>query len=137
MKKFLVILLIAIVAIGLWKVYSMKSEMASRYSIDDLQKIAMEANKNLPTMIDQYTRLDEVAASDHLLEKRYTLVTLTESDALHDQLKNQLFPSLITESCKNKQSINLYNNGVAEAFTYSDMNKKHLATFRIDKDSCK
>jgi len=137
MKKFLSILLIAVLAIGFWKVYSMKSEMASWYSLEYLQKIATEANKNLPAMVDQYTRLDEVVASDHLLEKRYTLVTLAESDALHDQLTNQLFPSLIAESCKNKQSLNLYSNGVAEAFTYSDMNKKHLATFRIDKNSCK
>ncbi len=137
MKKILFGFLVVVLVVGFGRVYYMKSQLASRYSLQDLQKIATGANKTLPVMIDQQTKLNEVVAADRLLEKRYTVVGAAASEALRNEIENKLFPLLKTQSCQNKQSMNFYNSGVAEAFTYSDMNGKHIATLRIDKSSCK
>jgi len=136
MKKFLIALLAIVALAGLGRIYYMKAALASRYSLRDLQDIAAEANKSLPVMVDPQTRLDTVVASEHLLEKRYTLVSAQTSNALSDELTTKLFPVLKAQSCQSKQSMNFYQSGIGEAFTYSDMNGKLIATFTVNKSSC-
>ncbi len=136
MKKFLIALLAIVSVAGFGWVYYMKTAIASRYSLNDLQRIAVETNKSLPTMVDSHTRLDTVVAAEGLLEKRYTLVAAQASTALSDELATKLFPMLKAQSCQNKQSMNLYQSGVSEAFTYSDMNGKLIATLTVNKKSC-
>ncbi len=136
MKKFLIALLAIVAVAGLGWVYYMKTAISSNYSLNDLERIAVETNKSLPTMVDSQTRLDTVVASERLLEKRYTLVAAQASTELSDELATKLFPMLKAQSCQNKQSMNLYQSGVSEAFTYSDMNGKLIATLTVNRKSC-
>lgn len=136
MKKLLPALLVVAGAVGFGAVFYMKGGVASRYSVKDLQDIAAQANKSLPVMVDPYTRLDMVVASGRLLEKKYTLVSAPSSEALVAELKTKLFPVLKAQSCQNTQSMNLYRSDVAEAFSYADMNGRHLATLKVDRSSC-
>jgi hypothetical protein len=136
MKKVLVGLLLIVAAVGLGRVYFMKAALASRYSLNDLQKIAAEANKSLPIMVDQATRLDAVVASEHRLEKQFTLVATTASSTLREDLTSKLYPMLKSQSCQSSVSMNLYQSGVTEAFTYFDMNGDQIASFTVDKSAC-
>jgi hypothetical protein len=136
MKKILIGLLAIVAIVGLARFYYMKGVLAARYSLSDLQGMAAEANKTLPILVDAETRLDKVVASEHLLEKRYTLISAQASNELTDKLTSKLFPILKTQSCQNKQSMNFYQSGVSEAFTYSDMNGKPIATLTVNKSSC-
>ena len=137
MKKFLFAVLAIVLVAGFGRVYYMKAALASKYSFNDLQRIAADSNKSLPTMIDPQTRLDSVVASERLLEKRYTLVAVQTSSALSEELKTKLFQILKTQSCQNPQSMNLYASGVGEAYTYFDMNGKLITTFTVDREVCK
>ena len=98
MKKVLAGLLLVVVVVGLGRVYFMKAALASRYSLSDLQEMAAEANKSLPIMVDQATRLDTVVASEHRLEKRFTLVSTTTSSTLRTDLTAKLYPMLKSQS---------------------------------------
>lgn len=137
MNKVLIGIAVIAAAAGLGRVQYMKAEIAKRYSPESLQQIAVESNKDLPVMVDQLTRLDAVVATEHTLEKRYTLVTAQISEPLRAEVTTKLFPALKAQSCQNEQSKDLYQHGVSEAFTYSDMNGKPIASVTFNKDSCK
>lgn len=136
MKNILIGLLAIVAIAGLARFFYMKGALAARYSLSDLHDMAEEANKTLPVMVDPQTRLDKVVASDHLLEKQYTLISAQTSSELTDKLTTTLFPILKAQSCQNKQSMNFYQSGVSEAFTYIDMNGKPIATLTVNKSSC-
>ncbi|SFF51219.1 hypothetical protein SAMN05518865_10168 [Duganella sp. CF458] len=136
MNKILIGFAVVVAAAGLGYVQYMKGEVAARYSPDALKQIAAESNKELPVMVDHLTRLDAVMATERTLEKRYTLVTAQASESLQAELTTKLFPVIKEQSCQNQQSKELYQHGVSEAFTYSDMNEKPVASITLNKNSC-
>ena len=136
MKKILVAVLLIVGAFGFYRVYVMKTAIAARYPLSELKAIAIEANKNLPVMVDQLTRLDSVVAHEGILEKRYSLVSTKLSDVNVGEFTAKISPILISESCRNKLSLNLYASGISESFTYSDMEGQKISTITINKKSC-
>ena len=136
MKKILVAVLLIVGAFGFYRVYVMKTAIAVRYPLSELKAIAIEANKNLPVMVDQLTRLDSVVAHEGILEKRYSLVSTRLSDVNVGEFTAKISPILISESCRNKQSLNLYASGISESLTYSDMEGQKISTITINKKSC-
>lgn len=137
MNKILIGLAVVVAAAGVGRVLYMKAEIARRYSPEALQQTAVESNKELPVMVDHLTRLDAVVATGSTLEKRYTLVTAQVSEPLRAEVTTKLFPVLKAQSCQNEQSKDLYQHGVSEAFTYSDMNGNPIASITFDQNSCK
>ncbi|MGW8394171.1 hypothetical protein [Pseudoduganella sp. HUAS MS19] len=137
MNKILIGIAIVVAAAGLGSVQYMKAEIAERYSPEALSKIAAQSSKELPVMVDHLTRLDAVVATEHTLEKRYTLVSAQVSEPLRAEVATKLFPVLKAQSCQNEQSKDLYQHGVSEAFTYSDMNGKPVASITFNENSCK
>lgn len=133
MKKMLLFLSV-VAASGLAWTYKMKSE--SRYSLEELNAIALEASKALPVMVDATTRLERVVAHDGVLEKQYTLVSARLVDVDAVSFNRQMSASLISQSCANEQSRTLYKAGVSEWFTYSDVGGNVIATFKVGRDSC-
>lgn len=133
MKKLLLVLVV-VAAAGLGWTYKMKSD--SRYSLDDLNRIASGANKSLPMMVDAATRLDRVVAHEGVLEKQYTLVANRRSELDVSNLEKQMSEALVSQSCANEQSRKLYKAGVSEWFTYLDMNGEAIATVKIGQENC-
>jgi hypothetical protein len=133
MKKLLLVLVV-VAGAGLAWTYKMKSDSA--YSLDDLNGIATGANKSLPAMMDEATRLDRVVAQEGVLEKQYTLVSTRRADIDTASFEKQMSESLVAQSCANEQSRKLYKAGVSEWFTYVDMNGETIATFKIGKADC-
>lgn len=131
---FVVFALVVISGLG-WTGY-MKYAVAHRYPLASLQEIAAGTNKDLPIAVDEQTRLDKVVASEGQLEQRFTLINVQKSDDLIAQLNAKVYPLLKTKSCSNQLSKNLYASGVTEAFSYSDMNGQHLATFKVGQNDC-
>lgn len=114
----------------------MKMEVDSRYNLKSLEKIAYDANKHLPTMVDEATRLEKVVAQEKVLEKQYTLVNsgINQIDVL--KFEQNISKILKEQSCVNEQSITLYNNNVTEWFTYFDKNGALIATIKVNNSSC-
>ncbi len=133
MKKILLVLAVVAVA-GFGWTYKMKSE--ATYTLEELNSIASAANKALPVMVDDATRLERVVAHEGVLEKQYTLLTLRHADLNVVEFESKMFASLVTQSCANEQSRSLYSAGVSEWYTYSDMNGEIINTFKISKSSC-
>lgn len=133
MKKKLFIL--GIVA-GTALAWTYKMKLETKYSIKELNAIALEANKTLPTMVDSMTRLERVKAHKDTLEKQYSLTTIRLADLDVTAFNKQMSGLLIGQSCANEQSRALYKAGVSEWFTYADMNGDEIATIKIDQSNC-
>jgi hypothetical protein len=134
--KKLVVVFLLVVGAGLAWTFAMKKDVESRYDLALLQDIANGANKTLPVMVDEITRLEKVSASDDLLEKHYTLVNTNVSNLNVADINNQLSKILTELSCGNAQSIKLYKNGVSEWFSYKDGNGNHITTVKINASNC-
>lgn len=136
MKKILLPLLVVIVGVGLFKTYSMNSDVSERYNLSELQSIASSANQNLPAKVDEVTILKRVTASEKILEKHYQMISIRKSDLDIQAFSKQMEKILIDQSCKNNQSINLFSSGVSEWFTYNDKNDKHILTIKVSAKNC-
>ena len=137
MKKFLLPLLILVVGVGLARTYYMKKEVAERYTLSELQGIAEGASKNLPMMVDEITSFERVTAAEKLLEKRYKLISVEKSGLDIANFRDQMTTILVDQSCKNSQSLNLFNSGVSEWSSYYDKNDELIVTVKISSESCK
>ena len=135
MKKILGLLVIVAVAGLAWTLF-MKKEVQGRYSLSELQDIAEGANEQLPVMVDEMTKFEKVTASDKTLEKHYKLVSLRKEDLDMGAFKVQMEKSIVSQSCNNQQSKNLFSSGVSEWSTYYDSDGDHLLTVKVSSGQC-
>ena len=101
----------------------------------EINEIANETNKNLPTMVDSDTRLESVSAeSGKVYKYHYTLLNVDKRNfnaANFSENQKQTILSGIN-SIKNKSGFNFFNeNNVTFSYSYNDKNGENLLNISI------
>jgi hypothetical protein len=101
-------------------------------SIDQtLIAAASEINRNMPTMVDQITRIDSTAAlPGKKLMYRYTLLDMSDLPG-HDDFVEMMRPAMINNYRTSADMADLRKWGVTLVYSYGDETGKEFARFEI------
>lgn len=107
-------------------------------SEDGLKRIAAEASKNLPKMVDSETRLDRVTASGHMLVYEYDMPNYSASQMDLRVFHDALLPSVRSKSCTLEEARKMFlDNGVTLRYHYVDKARAEMDTIDITLADCK
>lgn len=107
-------------------------------SEDGLKRIAAEASKGLPKMIDAETRLNRVEASGHVLIYQYDMPNYSTSQMDLKVFHDALLPSVRSKSCTLKDARQMFiDNGVTLRYHYVDKAQAEMDTIDITLADCK
>lgn len=97
--------------------------------------LAVEMNKACPMMVDDETRLDNVAAMPgNVFQYNYTLINIQKATADIDELTSYL-QSSITNDIKTNPDLQIYrDNHTTMTYNYRDKNGKSLAVISVSPD---
>ena len=94
------------------------------------------ANKSLPSMIDNYTRLDHVSIQDRDVYYNYTLVKLSVDNLDITRFTSVMTPKLKTAQCADEEGRVLLNEGRKVVYMYRDKASKPVAKIVVEKSDC-
>lgn len=112
---------IAIVLLSYWSQSGDISNTKLTYS--DLQEIASDANKDLPEMIDEGTRIDYVTGGDGTLTYNYTLINNDKTDFEYNFFQKSLKEEMTKNICTNPDYDSFIENNIVLKYKYFDKNK--------------
>ncbi len=102
-----------------------------------LGKVASELNRNLPMAVDQETELVNVLGLEATIVYNYRLINISSSELDAGQLVQQLQPTATNAACTTPETRDSFlKKGITMRYTYSDMNRVHLASFDVTSRSC-
>ena len=107
-------------------------------SVSALMRVASEANKSLPTMVDKETELANTGALPGVLIYNYRFVDAVAKDISAQDVIARLKPSTVTKACTTPETRDgLLKRGVTMRYSYSDRNGAFIAAFDVTPDGCK
>lgn len=100
-----------------------------------MMKMASEMNESCPIMIDQATRLDNVAAlPDNTLQYNYTLIGWVKDSVDLNAFEAYMQPMLLNQ-IKTNPDLKIYrDHETTLAYSYKDMNGAFIQKFSISAD---
>lgn len=99
---------------------------------DKIKKI----NDNLPSMVDEETRLDSIALKNKDVHYDYTLVDSLVENMDVDNFHAMMAPTVKLIGCKDQETRALLNEGRKLIILYRDKSSKPVATFVVVKSDC-
>jgi hypothetical protein len=107
-------------------------------SVSALTRVASEANKSLPMMVDKETELSNASALPGILVYNYRFVNGIMQEISAQELIGRLKPSTTTRACTTPETRDgLLKRGVTMRYSYSDRNGAFIAAFDVTPDACK
>jgi hypothetical protein len=97
----------------------------------ELIKMCSEINKNCPIVLDKFTRIDTTVAGDRELYYMYTVMGMTDEDAM--KLKDDLKIHTTEQARSNSETKKLLDRGIILKYTYSNMQGKVLFEYNVVK----
>ncbi len=152
MKIFLWIVLIFLVVIGVNKIVSkimLKNAyndlMLNEYKVQNdeskINKILLETsnelNKELPKMVDEYTRLDNIVTENDIFQYNYTLINANFKDVSKQELRNSLNEKLTNFVCQDQAMKVFVKNYITVNYAYFDKTGKEITVISIPPSNCK
>jgi len=128
----IIVLLIAIFAQKALKALSGSKNsfvVNDAYITSFLSSYTQSANKNLPQMIDEETRLDKtVALPNKTIQLHHTLVNLAKDEIDLETGRNSMYPRILNNIKTNPNFQDFRNNQVTFEYVYHDKNGIEVLT---------
>lgn len=100
----------------------------------NIQQLADQAKSemNLPLMVDEVTRLDNIVGNGSSIRYEYTLINVDPS-----QIDSSVIKETITNNaCTNTKTRNIIDRGVGLEYAYSVENQANIINFTVTKPDC-
>lgn len=97
-----------------------------------LQSVAIDANKELPKMLDSETRLDSVSAINKGLNYNYTLVNFNKTDLADGAINDTLKADMIKSMCASPDMKFYTDNKAIMKYSYYDKNNVFIESIIIN-----
>ena len=106
-------------------------------SLPQLARVASEANKSLPMMIDSETELTNVGVAPGTLVYNYRLLTVLASDVTAEQLRDRLRPSAVRQACSTPETRDgVLMRGITMRFSYRATDGTYIGAFNVAASDC-
>ena len=105
-----------------------------------LDKLALEAKKSLPKIIDSDTRLDYVDSVGNKFTYHYTLLTVTsfeETSYLRTALPPEIKPKAVQYFCGKKIMRQVLDAGIPITYSYDTQLGRPIVTVAVTKEDCR
>jgi hypothetical protein len=106
-------------------------------ALDEFMEMTKKSmGAQLPAMIDEQTRLDEVNVIDKVLQFKYILIKSEKEKIDPEEFSKIMKPVLIKQSCMDPSLRMLIDQGASISFSYKDKNSDLVKEIVIARDSC-
>lgn len=127
LAKFVVILNFVFFGINFWM--SNDTEFAFKEAL-------RKTDENLPTMIDNETRLNSISIEGKSILAKYTMVNWSVENVEVEQFTSFIREELKTRACEGKEMRFLFEKGYRAIHVYLDKNSDDITKITLNIDDC-
>lgn len=134
MNKFFTAFLFIIITLAptLGNCFWGKKDHLQRY----LKEMAIETNKSLPLMTDEYTLATNLTAKKRSLTYTNKLINITRSQIDIAVTESNLSIAIKEEICRNPDTRKLIDMGVIYNHIFNDQNNEYMFKIKTNKSDC-